>query len=260
MAPGPRFQRPLSWEENLAETAKPLEKEIYVMRYTPYGKREVIIIWLAAVLVGVVLLLVWPAARPWAQVTTLALGFVVSLFFRDPHRNIPNDANILLAPADGKITDIGPADEQEFLHEPATRIGIFLSVLDVHINRAPCTGKVAYLQHHPGKCVNAMRWQTASEKNEAMSMGLTCTDHPAANVLVKQITGAIARRIVCPAQIGQTLASGDRYGMIKFGSRTELFLPASDDVEIAVNVGDIVRAGETILVRYTQPAGVTANI
>ncbi len=244
----------------MTETAKTLEKEIFVIHYTPYGRREVIIIWLAAVLVGVVLLLVWPAARPWAQAATLVLGFVVSLFFRDPQRHIPHDTNILLAPADGKITDIGSADEQEFIHEPATRIGIFLSVLDVHINRAPCNGKVAYLQHHPGKCINALSWKAASEKNEAMSMGLNCPDHPAAKVLVKQITGAIARRIVCPAQIGQMLSSGDRYGMIKFGSRTELYFPASDAVEIAVNVGDIVRAGETILVRYTQPAGVTATI
>ncbi|MBN2210912.1 MAG: phosphatidylserine decarboxylase family protein [Sedimentisphaerales bacterium] len=231
-----------------------------MIRYTPYGKREILIIWLAAVLLGTALLFVWPDATPWTQVGALALGFIITLFFRDPQRDIPDDINILLAPADGKITDIGPADEQEFLHEPAIRIGIFLSVLDVHINRAPCTGKVAYLQHHPGKCINALSWKAASEKNEAMSMGLNCLDHPAAKVLVKQITGAIARRIVCSSRMGQTISSGERYGMIKFGSRTELYFPTSDVAEIAVKVGDTVRAGETILVHYTQPAGVTVDI
>ena len=105
-----------------------------MIHYTPYGKREVTIIWLVAVLIGVVLLLVWPTATPWPQAGALLLGLIITQFFRDPHRYIPDDANILLAPADGTITDIGPAEEPEFLQGSALRIGIFLSVLDVHIN------------------------------------------------------------------------------------------------------------------------------
>jgi len=186
----------------------------------------------------------------WIGLLMAAVALGVLAFFRDPERKIPAEANVLLAPADGKITDVGPAVENEFIHGQTMRIGIFLSVLDVHINRACCGGEVAYIQGHPGKCINAMRAAKASEYNRANCLGLNCPEHPAGKVMIKQITGVIARRIVCKCRVGNRLDAGQRYGMIKFGSRTELFFPVDERAEIMVKKGDTVRAGATIMVRY----------
>ncbi|MBN2376309.1 MAG: phosphatidylserine decarboxylase family protein [Sedimentisphaerales bacterium] len=217
---------------------------------TSYGKPQLIVIPL--VLLGLAGLLgqVCPGAFPWPLMVAVVLILAVLAFFRDPHRNIPSEKNILIAPADGKVTDIAYLDENEYLKQPAIRIGIFLSVFDVHINRTPCGGTVQYIKHHPGKCLNALRSQAASEQNESNCLGLTCPEHPARKVMVKQITGAIARRIVCRCRVGDYLAAGERFGMIKFGSRTELFLPKNEQAKILVKKGDTVRAGKTLMVRY----------
>jgi phosphatidylserine decarboxylase len=179
---------------------------------------------------------------------------MVVAFFRDPERDIPAGDNLLVAPADGKVTDIIEVDEQEFIQGRARRIGIFLSVADVHINRSPCGGRVAYEHRRHGRCFNALRSEKASAENEAHSIGVDCPGHPAGRVLVKQITGAIARRIVADVRPDQRLACGERIGMIKFGSRTELFFPCDERALILVGVGDVVRGGRTILVEY-GPAG-----
>ena len=217
---------------------------------THYGRRELIfstvLIFMLAVLTG----LISPAALPWPQLALVVILLAVTAFFRDPQRNIPPDPNVLLAPADGKITDIVEVREDEFLKAPALRIGIFLSVFDVHLNRSPCPGRVSYIQAHPGKCINAMRAQDASLHNRSNCLGLDCPDHPAGKVMVKQITGAIARRIVCDCQIDDNLDNGQKFGMIKFGSRTELFIPLDDCAKILVKKGDTVRAGTTIMVSY----------
>jgi len=219
---------------------------------TPYGRRELLLLALAVLAAAVLTGWLWPGARPVPQLAVAVLLAGAVMFFRDPSRAIPAEPGVLLAPADGKITDITEVNQPEFLDSPARRIGIFLSVLDVHINRSPCTANVSYLQDHPGKCLNAMRHRAASEQNHANSVGLDCPDHPAGKVLVKQITGAIARRIVCTSQVGDTLSAGERFGMIKFGSRTELFFPVSQRAQVLVQPGDIVRAGQTIMVRYRK--------
>ncbi len=219
---------------------------------TRYGLRELILLPILLAAVGVVFWDFLPATRPWVQIALGLLWLGGALFFRDPQRTIPDEPNILLAPADGKITDIIEVEEDEYIHGPTIRIGIFLSVLDVHINRAPCAGTVEYLHEQPGKCINAMRYEAASERNRANKLGLFCKKHPAEKVLVKQITGAIARRIVCKCRIGGDLRAGERFGMIKFGSRTELYLPKADNAQVLVNKGDTVRAGSTILVRYSE--------
>jgi phosphatidylserine decarboxylase len=200
--------------------------------------------------VGVLCAAIWPGTSPWPQLAMAVLLAAGLAFFRDPDRVIPSAENILLAPADGKITDITQVQESEYIGGAAWRIGIFLSVLDVHINRAPCAGTVRHVQSHSGACHNAMNYELASAKNEAVSLGMDCPGHPAGKVLVKQITGAIARRIVCPCQPGQTLEAGDRYGMIRFGSRTELFVPLNPAPQFLVKPGDKARGGITALARY----------
>ena len=221
---------------------------------TRYGLKEIILI---PVVLGAWALLAcffWPVASPWPQLGALLMTLAGWAFFRDFERKIPSEPNILLAPADGRVTDCIEVTEDEFLKSRALRIGIFLSVFDVHVNRSPCAGEVSYLQEHPGKCLNAMRVQAASQFNRAHCLGLNCPEHPARQVMVKQITGAIARRIVCASQVGGKLRAGERFGIIKFGSRTELYLPLDDHADVVVKKGQIVRAGTTVLVRYRPPA------
>ena len=219
---------------------------------TRYGMPQVVLVPATILALGILLVFIWPNGFPAVLVVAAILAGSTLAFFRDPDRLIPDDPDVLLAPADGKITDITEVQEPEFIKGPALRIGIFLSVLDVHINRSPCLGRVAYIQSHPGKCFNAMHWQAASEKNQANSLGLQCPSHPAKMVLVKQITGAIARRIVCRCHLGDELAPGRKFGMIKFGSRTELFLPRDSQAIVLVKPGQSVRAGTTVLLRYQK--------
>jgi phosphatidylserine decarboxylase len=186
----------------------------------------------------------WPWFIAWLIV------FIGAAFFRDFERVIPQGDNLLVSPADGTVTDIGVVDESEFFEGKAMRIGIFLSVLSVHVNRVPCKGIVKFIKEKPGLCLNAMGSEKASQYNQSTSLGLECPAHPAIKVMIKQITGAIARRIVCASAEGIRYNAGDRYGMIKFGSRTELFLPVNDKATIKIKVGDKVTGGATILVEY----------
>lgn len=167
----------------------------------------------------------------------------VALFFRDPERQIPPAADAVVSPADGRVMAVVADDAQ------SQRISIFLSPLDVHINRAPYGGTVQAVAYTPGKFVAAYR-QEASTVNEANTV--TIVDH-GREFRVKQIAGVLARRIVCRVQPGDILAKGQRYGLIRFGSRTDLLLPAA--AEITVQVGDVVRGGETILAFLKEPQG-----
>jgi len=188
---------------------------------------------------------------PWPWLIAWVIVISGAAFFRDFERKIPDGDNILISPADGTVTDIGVVDESEFFEGKAMRIGIFLSVLSVHINRVPCKGTVKFIKEKPGLCLNAMGSEKASQYNQSTSLGLDCPTHPATKVMIKQITGAIARRIVCATTEGTNYNAGDRYGMIKFGSRTELFLPVNDKADIKINVGDKVTGGTSILVEYS---------
>ena len=217
---------------------------------TRFGRPQTVVLPVLLFLLAGLTIIISPAAWPWPLLVAAVLTLAILAFFRDPHRHIPADSNMLLAPADGKITDITNLDEPDFIQGPSIRIGIFLSVFDVHINRAPCPGTVDYLKAKPGKCINALRYKKASSENQANSLGLLCPDNPAGKVLVKQITGAIARRIVCDCQICDQLTAGQKYGMIKLGSRTELFIPANTQPQILIEVGQTVRAGSSILAKY----------
>lgn len=200
-------------------------------------------------LVGAIVGLMW-LGIPWCLlgfVPLILLGWLIS-FFRDPRRTIPTDPKAIVAPADGKVVDITPLSEYEFIGAPAVRIGIFLSIFNVHINRGPTAGRVVEMHYHPGEFLNAMRPESA-ERNEFMWIGLECVDAPPRRFAVRQISGMLARRIVCILKVGQTVARGEKFGMIKLGSRTELILPAHA-AEITVRVGDKVRAGSDIVARW----------
>lgn len=182
------------------------------------------------------LLLGWETAGGIGVVLTMA----VSCFFRDPERVIPQTPGAVVSPADGRVHEIEIAAGRH-------RISIFLSVTDVHVNRAPYAGKVTEVIYQPGRFVPAYRAE-ASRENESNRMTI---DSPDAVIAVKQIAGILARRIVCRARPGDVLARGQRYGLIRFGSRTDLFLPA--DADVVAQVGDTVRGGETVLAFLKVP-------
>ena len=176
----------------------------------------------------------------WAAGIGVVLTTAVSCFFRDPERIIPQTLGAVVSPADGRVHEIEMAAGRH-------RISIFLSVTDVHVNRVPYTGKVTEVTYKPGRFVPAYRAE-ASRENESNHMAL---DTPHAPIAVKQIAGILARRIVCRARLGDVLERGQRYGLIRFGSRTDLFLPA--DADVIARVGDKVRGGETILAYLKVP-------
>ena len=179
---------------------------------------------------AVSLLLGWAPAAAVGAVLTLA----VACFFRDPERATPQIAGAVVSPADGRVHEIETEQDRR-------RISIFLSVTDVHINRAPYAGKVNEVVYQPGRFVPAYR-AAASRENESNRVTIGAAD---ATIDVKQIAGILARRIVCHARPGDRLEKGQRYGLIRFGSRTDLLLPA--DCDVVAQVGDKVRGAETIL-------------
>jgi phosphatidylserine decarboxylase len=173
----------------------------------------------------------------------------VAYFFRDPYRRIPTGSGLLVSPADGKVVEITPLERDEFIGGPAVRIGIFLSIFNVHLNRSPSKSRVISLRYSPGEFLNALNPQSAL-RNENMWIGLEEDESPYRKVVVRQIAGAIARRIVCPLRPGDSLERGEKIGMIKLGSRTELIFPNEAGLKIEVKVGDRVRGGASVLARY----------
>ncbi len=173
---------------------------------------------------------------------------LVVYFFRDPRRNIPAAPGLLVSPADGKIVDVTRLAHDDFIGGPAVRIGIFLSIFSVHLNRAPCRSRVIELRYRPGKFLDARNPQCAVE-NENTWIGLEGQSAPQRRMIVRQVSGAIARRIVCNLRPGELLERGQKFGMIKFGSRTELIVPDAQDLTIEATVGQRVAAGVTVLAR-----------
>jgi len=176
----------------------------------------------------------YPAAVP------LALTLFMLYFFRDPERHAPLSEGYI-SPADGRVISIAPQYEREYLKRNSMRISIFMSPLDVHVNRSPCDGEVLAVRHTPGSFRAAYR-ESASLKNENTAMLLKEDDN---SVLVRQVAGFLARRTVCRAKPGDSLGRGERFGIIKFSSRLDVFLPL--DVKVLVKPNEKVRAGETLL-------------
>ena len=171
------------------------------------------------------------------------LGFSIN-FFRDPERTSPSGDNLVVSPADGKIILITTVRESEYLNSESTRISIFMSPLNVHVNRNPITGTVKYLRYVKGDFFAAFE-EKASEKNEQTVIGI---ENLKGKLLFKQIAGFVARRIVCTLKTGDHVTMGERFGMIKFGSRVDVFVPKT--AVLKVNVGDVAVAGVTVLADF----------
>jgi phosphatidylserine decarboxylase len=180
----------------------------------------------------------------------VACGFAL-WFFRDPDREIPEEKDVILAPADGRVVSIEEVDEPEFIGGKAMKIGIFLSIFNVHINRAPCSGVVAFLKYKEGRFLNALS-KKSSLHNESNIIGIEGDDSAPSKVMVKQIAGAIAKRIVCELKVRDAVENGQKFGMIKFGSRTEIYVPVDEGFEVAVGLRNRVKAGVTVLMRKKQ--------
>ncbi len=196
----------------------------------------------AAALTAVVFLLGWMIPAVLALAVTV---FIVS-FFRDPAREVPAGAGCIVAPADGRVIKVARVQDDRFLNREATVISIFMSPLNVHVNRVPAAGRVLEVRYHPGKYFRAFA-DKASLDNEQNAVVLE--DELGRRLCFVQIAGFIARRIVCYLEAGMRVERGQRYGMIMFGSRTDLYLPCG--VETRVNVGDRARGGQTVLATWS---------
>jgi phosphatidylserine decarboxylase len=204
-------------------------------------------IYYALGMVLVAAVLWWLAAPLWALVPLLFAVFFL-WFFRDPQRAIPAEPGLIVSPADGKVTDVASV---QFNGNPSTRVSVFLSVFDVHVNRSPINGVVRNVVYKPGNFRNAMDSASADDNEQSVitveGQGMT--------LVFKQIAGLLARRIVCTPKPGDTLARGQRVGMIKFGSRTDVIFPAA--ATLSVKVGDRVKGGASILAQYATPQTMT---
>jgi phosphatidylserine decarboxylase len=199
--------------------------------------------WIFAALLLLTLFGLW--LSPWVALLFLLLIGYTFVFFRDPDRAAPSEPEVVVAAADGVVVEIADLEETEVVRQTMRRVAIFLSVFDVHTNRAPIDGRIIYREHHEGLCLDA-RNPECSLRNEAMTWAF---ENPRAILVVRQITGAIARRIVGWSQVGDTLKKGDRFGMIRFGSRTEVYLPLS--ATVLVRVGDRVAGGASPIARLS---------
>lgn len=217
-----------------------------------YGRREALILAIFWAILAAVLALTIPNV---AGLPILGLIFT-TYFFRDPERIIPSGTYEWVSPADGTIADIEEVQEAEFLRTNCLRIGIFLSVFDVHINRSPCDGLISNTRYTRGRFHSALS-RKAVDANESNTIVIQSrnTEHP---FIVRQIAGALARRIVCEFGKGDFIAKGQKIGMIKLGSRTELWIPKNRVDTLFVKVGDKVMAGETILLKVIS-AGPSAS-
>lgn len=180
-----------------------------------------------------------------AVVGLILSGFVI-YFFRDPDRPIPDNPNYILSPADGKIIAIQDEFEREYLETQTTRVSIFLNIFDVHVNRIPMAGRVAYFRYQKGSFIRAYK-DDASDINEQTVLGI---ENGGNKLLFKQIAGLIARRIVCDVREGNVVKAGERFGMIKFGSRVDIFLP--NNIKLKVDLKQKVKGGESILGEFTS--------
>lgn len=214
---------------------------------TAYAVRE----WSLVFLIGAVVTLAVGWQYGWWALVPLLVTLGLLSFYRDPPRTVPKRPDAVLAPADGRIVRLESGRSER--GEPVLVITIFLSVLDVHVNRSPCAGRVLEVTHKPGKFINALRSE-ADVRNESNTLLIETKPPLPGPIRVRQIAGRLARRIVCGVQPGDPLDAGERYGMIKLGSRTELTLPDDGGWTPCVRLGQHVRGGVSVLATYSAPA------
>jgi len=226
------------------------------LKLTIYGLREVVIATVLAAGACVVFVwLFWPGA--FAVVPLWAL---VLCFFRDPPRHVPAGEGLFVSPADGRVADITTVGPDSALGCDGVQVGIFMSIFDVHVNHSPADGRVERIEHRCGRFLDA-RDRRASTQNESTTIRMNHAhggkDYP---IVVRQIAGLVARRIVTDIKEGQRLSRGERIGMIKFGSRLELLVPRELVGELCVSQGRRVRAGESVLITAARNRGNEAEI
>lgn len=210
------------------------------MRQYPVSRDGWLYLVILAVL-SVLAYLIWT----WLAVLPIILFLFTLFFFRNPEREIPPDELTLVSPADGVVMDVERVFEDQFLNGESIRVRIFLSVFNVHVNRCPMAGTVAFRSYRPGQMISAFK-SHASELNEKNYVGI---QNKHLQILVTQVTGFIARRIVCWVNQGDTVGRGERFGLIKFGSCTEIFVPTN--VAIMISAGDKVRGGISVIGRVS---------
>ncbi len=185
----------------------------------------------------------------WYTDTVLVLSVIFFIlivqFFRDPHRETPVGDDLIIAPADGKVVVIEEVDEPEYLKTKCRQISIFMSPVNVHVNRYPTSGKVLYEKYHPGKYLVAWHPKSSTE-NERTTV---VVEHPKGQVLFRQIAGALAKRIVNYAKVGHVAKAGAEYGFIKFGSRIDIYLPLECEINVELNQKTV--GGETVIARWS---------
>lgn len=225
--------------------------------FARWGLGELVIMGVPLTVATLVLVALGATLSPWFYAPAVAVAAplcLVTWFFRDPPRRAPAAAGLYVSPADGKVVEISRIDHDEYLGGPAIRIGIFLSIFNVHINRSPCACRVIAMRYSPGEFLNAQNPES-SLRNENIWIGLEEEAPPYRRLVLRVISGMIARRIVCGLRPGESLARGQKFGMIKLGSRTELILPAVDGLTIETEVGRHVKAGVSILARCNTVDG-----
>lgn len=246
-----RKDDPFAWRDQIP-FARPGLAELLIYTFLSFG-------W-AGVLAWALMhfnLPLWASIPGWLLVATLAvIGILIVWFFRNPHRRIPEGDHLVVSPADGKLVEVEKIAHDDYVGGPAVRIGIFLSIFNVHTNRTPIASRIVKVAYFKGKYLNALKPESA-KVNEKLELSIQGTQAPYRPMVVRQIAGAIARRIVCWVRPNEELLSGALFGMIKFGSRTELVLPDEPGLEIVAQIGQMVKGGTTILAKYpesNQPA------
>jgi len=210
-----------------------------VIRIAPEGRLFIAIAWTILVVLG--LLHWWWIAALWLPVAVWTI-----VFFRDPVREGPRGEDLIIAPADGVVVSVIPVDEPAFIGSTATRVSIFMNVVNVHVNRYPASGRLRYRRYSKGAFGHAMA-EKASTTNEQCSIGIETSR---GRLLVRQIAGSVARRIVTDHPEGTEVRQGERMGMIRFGSRVDLFAPRS--IDVLVKEGDKTKAGLTVVARWSN--------
>lgn len=236
---------PFAWRDRLPFARDGLA-ELLLTSIFFFGSAALVLVLLLTVSMPTV-----AAVIGWiAFVALLLLGAEMVWFFRCPCRRIPEDPGLVVSPADGKVVTIEEIEHDEFIGGPAVLIGIFLSIFNVHVNRVPVAARVIGLTYQRGKFLNALRAESARE-NEQLAIRIEENAAPYRRMVMRQITGAIARRIVCRLKPGDELARGELFGMIKLGSRAELVIPREEGLEILTRIGEHVQAGSSTLARYS---------
>jgi phosphatidylserine decarboxylase len=209
---------------------------------TKYGYDVFLAVTIIVVVIIALAFLIDIKILRYGIITVASVFFLLTVnFFRDPERQTPQGENLVISPADGRVCQITTTHDSEYLNADAVQVSIFMSPLDVHVNRVPCSGKVGFYKYVKGEYLVAFE-DKSSERNERTLIGI---ENGKYKILFKQIAGFLARRIVCTLNVGDSVKAGERFGMIKFGSRVDVLLPTS--AEIKVKLDDVVKAGESVL-------------